>query len=133
MKYIKKYEIFESTFGDVVSTNKKYRELAKLLQSEILDDYDIYEGPLSEYGPLNRQGSYTNEACWHFTNPGGVIYNISIFPKNRQITGRDFVKTLVSDLESFKNRVEESLDIEYEIEEHETFVIIMIGDEVDIN
>lgn len=64
--------------------NQKYKELAELLQSEILDDYDIYEGPLSERDDGNR--NYTNEPCWHFENAAGdrgPIYGIDIFPRNR--------------------------------------------------
>jgi hypothetical protein len=108
--------------------NEKYKELAQILQSEILDDYDIYEGPLSERGDIN--GNNINEPCWHFNSPAGdrgPIYDIEIFPKNRLTQeGKETLQKILKDIELKKYSIESHLDLEFEIEIHDTFLVISI-------
>lgn len=125
MKHLKTFNENQS----VNQHNQNYRELADVLQSEILDNYDIYESDyLSERGDINR--NYTNEPCWLFHNPsGGFIYNMSIFPKNRWTKeGMETVEKLSKDIELLKDRISDFLGIEFEFEEHTTFLVILIKD-----
>lgn len=125
MKYLKSFNENQS----IIKDNQNYRELANILQSEVLDDYDIYEGPLSEIGDKN--GNHTNKPCWHFnqTRRFKCIYNIYVFPENRLTEeGEETVKNLSKDIESLKNMINDFLGIEFEIEYHSSFLVITIKD-----
>ena len=125
MKHLKTFNENQS----VNQHNQNYRELADILQSEILDDYDIYKGDyLMERGDRNR--NYTNEPCWLFHNPtGGFIYHMAIYPKNRWTKeGKETVEKLSKDIELLKNRVSDFLSIEFEVEDHTTSLLIIIKD-----
>lgn len=109
--------------------NQNFRKLANILQSEVLDDFDIYEGEiLSERG--DKFGNYTNEPVWKFHNPsGGFIYNMEIYPKNRHsIESKKILKKISKDIENLKSMVTDLLGIDYEVEEHDTFLVIIIND-----
>ena len=109
--------------------NQNYRELASILQSEVLDNYDIYQGDyLMERGDVNR--NYTNEPCWLFHNPsGGFIYHMDIYPKNRWTKeGKETVEKLSKEIEFLKGRISDFLDIEFEVEDHTTSLLIIIKD-----
>jgi hypothetical protein len=109
--------------------NQNYRELVDILQSEVLDDYDIYKGDyLMERG--DASGNYTNEPCYLFHNPtGGFIYHMVIYPKNRLTKeGKEIVKKLSKDIEFLKDRISDFLGIEFEVKDHTTSLVIIIKD-----
>lgn len=123
MKYLKSFNENKS----VIQHNQNYRELANILQSEVLDDYDIYEGHLSEIGDGN--GNHTNKPCWYFNQTRGFkcIYDMCIFPENRLTEeGEETVKNLSKDIESLKSMISDFLGIEFEIEDHSSFLLITI-------
>jgi hypothetical protein len=122
MKHIKSFNENLS----IEQHNQNYRELANILQSEVLDDYDIYEGYLSE--KRDENGNFTNKPCWSFTQTRfNLIYNICIYPKNRLTKeGEETVKNLYKDIESLKSMINDFLGIEFDIEDHYSFLLISL-------
>jgi hypothetical protein len=109
--------------------NQNFKELANILQSEVLDNYDIYESEsFTEKG--DRFRNFTNEPAWLFHNPsGGFIYNMSIYPKNRHSEeGKEILKKISKDIENLKPMIIDFLGFEYEVEKHDTSLVIIIND-----
>ena len=113
--------------------NQNYRELADILQSEVLDDYDIYKDDcLTERGALRTEDS-TNEPCWLYNHmrvdSEYMIAYISIYARNRWTKeGKETLKKISKDIELLKNSISNFLGIEFEIEDHTTSLVIVIKD-----
>ncbi len=105
MKHLNTYEVFEMMKFPLYSpweeeNNNKYFELSKFLQSEVLDDYDIYQDKLDDVISgtnidvirrlsRNLRPIHHNYGCWEFHVYSGKIHCMSIFPKNRtSVKGR---------------------------------------------
>jgi hypothetical protein len=128
MKHLKLFNENQSVRHKIEQHNQNYRELANILQSEVLDDYDIYEGYLSE--KRDENGNFTNKPCWLFNGPKGLfIYHICIYPKNRLTKeGEETVKNLSKEIELLKSMINDFLGIKFEIKEHSSFLLIFIKD-----
>jgi len=122
MKHLKSFNENHS----VSQHNQNYEELADILQSEVLDDYDIYKADyIMERVDVN--GNYTNEPGWLFHNPsGGFIYHMAIYPKNRFTKeAKETLEKISKDIKLLKNRISDFLGIEFEIVNHTSLIIII--------
>ncbi len=118
MRYLKTYN--ESFFQP-----PKYRELANLIQSEVLDDYEIHEGPVSFQRVDDGNGfKFINEPCWELIdkfkflglrkriNGDSDIVYMQISPRNKEsVDGKEMGNKIVKDIDSIKERIENTLDI----------------------
>ena len=99
MKWLKSFRVFESN-----TEEKKYLELSKLLQSEILDHMDIY------YYNTEEDGEWIDEKDFDFWewNHG---FNGEIRGINIKVNSKNNQTKLFESLEKYRGIIESQLDI----------------------
>lgn len=107
MKYIKEYNKWSGKVG----SEEEFRILSQLLQSEIFDDYNIFE--IKEYPSdfsfraLGTQRFWIMKTNYDFY---GMVRYLFVSLDDPEVANHVF-----DSLENMKDRVEEQLDIKYVI------------------
>jgi len=112
MKHIKEYNKWSGKVG----SEEEFRTLSQLLQSEIFDDYNIFE--IKEYPSdfsfraLGTQRFWIMKTNYDFD---GIANKTMVRYLFVSLDGPEVANHVFDSLENMKDRVEEQLDIKYVI------------------
>ncbi len=116
MKHLRK-------FNESNDNNERYEELALILQSEVLDEYEIYKG-YNLYDEVNGW-SLEDNAYWEFiyTNKDNMSIDYMLIWCDAKDKKRS---ELYSDLVCIHDRVYQQLDINYTVSKQISYIQVWI-------